>query len=103
MCSVKTNKHDSVIPGEGSAIISSRVNHGHLQKHTPVLFEPDELAPWPSGLIILETLLAFKPGNSNHIKVEVRNTTNHDIALQNRTLIRRLQLVQSVTPVEVKL
>ena len=32
LCSVKTNKHDSVIPRESSAIISCRVNHGHLQK-----------------------------------------------------------------------
>ena len=103
LCSVKTNKHDSVIPRESSAIISCRVNHGHLQKRTPVLFEPDELAPWPSGLIIPEALLALKPGNSNHIKVEVRNTSNHDITLKNRTPIGRLQLVQSVTPVEVKL
>ena len=103
LCSVKTNKHDSVIPRESSAIISCRVNHGHLQKRTPVLFEPDELAPWPSGLIIPEALLALTPGNSNHIKVEVRNTSNHDITLKNRTSIGRLQLVQSVTPVEVKL
>ena len=103
LCSVKINKHDSVIPRESNAIISCRVNHGHLQKRTPVLFEPDELAPWPSGLIIPEALLALKLGNSNHIKVEVRNTSNHDITLKNRTPIGRLQLVQSVTPVEVKL
>ena len=63
LCSVKTNKHDSVIPRESSAIISCRVNHGHLEKRTPVLFEPDELAPWPSGLIIPEALLTLKPGN----------------------------------------
>ena len=52
-----------------------------------------------------EVILAinFKPRTSNHIKVEVRNTTNHDITLQNRTPIGRLQLVQSMTPVEVKL
>ena len=92
-----------MIPRESSAIISCRVNRGHLQKLTPVLFEPDQLAPWPSGLIIPETLLALMPGNSNHIKMDVRNTTNHDITLQNRTPMRRLQLVHSVTPVEVKL
>ena len=53
--------------------------------------------------MIPEALLALKPGNSNHIKMEVRNTSNHDITLKNRTSIGRLQLVQSVTPVEVKL
>ena len=35
--------------------------------------------------------------------MKVRNTSNHDITLKNRTPIGRLQLVQSVTPIEVKL
>ena len=61
------------------------------------------MAPWPSGLIIQETLVALKPGKSNVIKVEVINSTEHDITLRNRTPIGRLELVQSVTPVEVKL
>ena len=79
------------------------MNHGLIDKRTPVLFEPDELAPWPSGLIIQETLVALKPGKSNIIKVEVINSTEHDITLWNCTPIGRLELVQSVTPVEVKL
>ena len=88
---------------ETSTIVSCRVNHGPIDKRTPVLFEPDELAPWPSGLIIQETLVALKPGKSNVIKVEVINPTEHDITLLNGTPIGRLELVQSVTPVEVKL
>ena len=79
------------------------MNHGPIDKKTPVLFEPDELAPWPSGLIIQETLVALKPGKSNVIKVEVINSTEHDITLLNCTPIARLELVQSVTQVEVKL
>ena len=103
LCSVKTNKHDYVVPKKTSTIISCRVNHGPIDKRTPVLFEPDELAPWPSGLIIQETLVALKPGKSNVIKVEVINSTEHDITLRNCTPIGRLEPVQSVTPVEVKL
>ena len=69
-----------------------------------VLFEPEETSHWPSGLTFNETLLSVKPGKSvNQIHVEAINTTNHDIVLPNRTLIGRLQLVQSVTPVQVKL
>ena len=100
---MKTNKRDYVVPKKTSAIVSHRVTHGPIDKRTPVLFEPDELAPWPSGLIIQETLVALKPGKSNVIKVEVINSTEHDITLLNRTPIGRLELVQSVTPVEVKL
>ena len=97
------NKHDYVVPKKTSTIVSCRVNHGPIDKRTPVLFKPDELAPWPSGLIIQETLVALKPGKSNVIKVEVINSTEHNITLLNRTPIGRLELVQSVAPVEVKL
>ena len=37
------------------------------------------------------------------MQVEVKNTTKHDIVLRNRTALGRLQLIQSATPVEVKL
>ena len=103
LCSVKTNKRDYVVPKKTSRIVSCRVNHDPIEKRTPVLFEPDELAPWPSGLIIQETLVALKSGKSNIIKVEVINSTEHDITLLNHTPIGRLELVQSVTPVEVNL
>ena len=100
---MKTNKHDYVVPKKTGAIVSGRVNHGPIEKRTPVLFEPDELAPWPSGLIIQVTLVALKSGKSNVIKEEVINSTEHDITLLNRAPIGRLELEQSVTPVEVKL
>ena len=105
LCSVKMNKRDYVVPKKTSTIVSCRVNHGPIDNRAPapLLLEPDELAPWPSGLIIQETLVALKPGKSNVIKVEVINSTEHDITLLNRTPIGRLELVQSVTPVEVKL
>ena len=36
------------------------------------------------------------------MNIEITNNTNHAIVLPGRTLLGRLQLVQSVTPVEVK-
>ncbi|CAB3987572.1 Hypothetical predicted protein [Paramuricea clavata] len=42
-------------------------------------------------------------GKSSRVEVEVKNTTKHDIVLRNRTVPGRLQLIQSVTQVEVKL
>ena len=48
-------------------------------------------------------MVALKPGKSNIIKVEVINSPEHEITLLNHTPIGRLELVQSVTPVEVKL
>ena len=66
--------------------ISCRVNHGPIASRTPVIFKPDELRPWPTGLVIPEKLLVVKQGKSSQIKVEVINTTNHDILLPNRTV-----------------
>ena len=103
LCSVKTSKRNVVIPKGKCLKIPCRVNHGPVDQTISVLFEPEETSPWPSGLTFNETLLSVKPGKSNQIHVEAINTTNHDIVLPNRTLIGRLQLVQSVTPVEVKL
>ena len=98
----KSSKKDYMIPKGETMNISCRVNHGPITSCTPVIFEPDELHPWPSGLVIPEKLLAVKQGKSSQIEIEVTNTTKHDILLPNRTVLGRIELVQSVTPVEVK-
>ncbi|CAB4037594.1 Retrovirus-related Pol poly from transposon, partial [Paramuricea clavata] len=69
----------------------------------PVLFEADENGHWPGGLQVSDNLLTVKAGKASKIEVEIRNTTKHDISLKGRTVLGRLQLVQSVAPVEVKL
>ena len=79
------------------------MNTGPLGKPTPVLFEDDENGQWPSGLHVSDTLLTAMAGKSSRVEVEVKNTTKHDIVLRNRMVLGRLQLIQSVTPVEVKL
>ena len=71
--------------------------------NVPVLFEPDELSQWPTGLEIYETLKTVKKGSVSRIDIEVHNTSDHDITLPRRTLLGRLQLIKSVTPMEVKL
>ena len=73
-----------------------------LDSNVQVVFEPDEEETWPSGLSMSETLLRIKGGSSNQVKLEVRNDSNHDIVLKNRTLVGRLELGRSITPVDVK-
>ena len=73
-----------------------------LDSNVQAVFEPDEEETWPSGLSMSETLLRIKGGSSNQVKLEVRNDSNHDIVLKNRTLVGRLKLVHSITPVDVK-
>jgi hypothetical protein len=74
-----------------------------VQRDSPVLFEPNEEANWPSGLTIQETLTTIKMGKSSIIDIPVSNTTGRDIVLPKRLELGRLQLVRSVTPLEVKL
>ena len=52
---------------------------------------------------VSDTLLTVKRGKSSRVEIEVRNTTRHDIQLRGRTVLGRLQLVQSVVPIDVKL
>ena len=44
----------------------------------------------------------MKQGKSIQIEIKVTNTTKHDILLPNQSVLGRSELVQSVTPVEVK-
>ena len=102
VCFVKTVKRDITI-SKGSVVnVPCRANTGMLDSYVQFVFEPDEEETWPSGLSVSETLLKIKGGSSNQIKLEVRNDSSHDIVLKNRTLVGRLELVHSITSVEVK-
>lgn len=102
LCFLKTIKRDITLPPKESQRVTCRANTGPVERNTPVLFEPDEASPWPNGLDISETLLTVKKGKSSQVNIEITNNTNHAIVLPGRTLLGRLQFVQSVTPVEVK-
>ena len=82
-------------------LVTCRVNTGPLGKATPVIFEPDENGQFSPGLEIQESLPTVKGGKLSKIEIDVCNTTKHDIVLQSRTVLGRLQLVQSVLPVDV--
>ena len=83
--------------------ISCRVNHGPIDSEILVLFEPEENEELPYGLVVSESLLSLKPGKSSVVKFEVKNVSKHAIVLPKRTFLGRIQLVQSVTPLDVKL
>ena len=103
LCTLRTPKKATVIPQGQSTKVPCRANTGPVTSNTPVLFEPDELSLWPAGLEIYETLKTVKKGSVSRIEIEVHNTSQHDIVLPGRTQLERLQLVKSVTPMEVKL
>ena len=67
-----------------------------------MLFEPDHEMNLPPGLEVHESLITLKRENCEKIGIYVMNTSAHDIILKGRTEIGVLQLVRSVTPVELK-
>ena len=103
LCCIKTTKRDTTIPPKQSLRVTCRANTGPVGRPKPVLFQPDETNPWPNCLEISERLVTVKKGKSTQVDIDITNNTNHEIVLKGRTPLGRLQLVQSVTPVEVKI
>ena len=50
-----------------------------------------------------EAPVTLNQGKSSIVDIPVTNTTQHDIVLPSRVILGHLQLVRSVTPLEVKL
>ena len=100
-CQVKTVKKNVIIPKKSAVKVTCKANTGTQPAKIPVLFEPEETEPWPSGLSVSETLLTVKGGNSCQFKLDVVNETDHDIVLGKHTCLGRLELVRSVTPMDV--
>lgn len=103
LCIVKTVKQDVTIPKGKHVLLTCRANTGSLDVDTPALFEPELDGTLPAGLEIHETIVRLKHGKSCRVELEIYNNTNHDISVKGRTVVGRLHLVRSVTPVEVKL
>ena len=100
---MKTIKHDVVVPRKTTVGIKCRANTGPVEKRIPVFFEPSSEQAWPSSLQITEELLTIPHGSSCRVKINVSNTSNHEITFNKRTVLGTLQLVKSVTPQEVRL
>ena len=103
ICKVRTGRRDVVIPRDSMITVGCRATTGPVNKLTPVLFEPNELAQLPEGLEVNGTLLNVKPGKSSKVQIAVHNGTDHDILLKSRTPLGVLQAVKSVTTADVRL
>ena len=103
--SPEISKKPFVVPKGQTVQKPSRANTGPISRRIPVLFEPDELGHWTTGLMVHvhEALTTVNNGNTSIIDLQVTNNTDHNITLPGGTVLGRLQLVRSVTPVEVRL
>ena len=101
--SVKTSKRDFVIPKNKTVEVPCRANLSLNEKRTPVIFEPHVNPDMPDGLCVTEAVLNLKGGSCQLFNLQIVNSTNHDILLPGRTQLGSMQLVRSITPVDVKI
>ncbi|CAB4023692.1 Hypothetical predicted protein [Paramuricea clavata] len=99
LCTIKSPKNDFVIPAKKTFKVNCRANTGPVEETTLVLFEPDELTTWPNGLSVHQTVTTVKQGSTSQVKIDVTNTTNHDIVVRKYTVLGSLQLIKSIIPV----
>ena len=98
---LKNGKRNLTVPRGQAVTVPCRINCGSLEERTPMLFEPDPGMPWPADLEVVEQLPTLPRGSPHRVNITVRNPSKHDVVLGRRTLLGHLQLVQSVTPLEV--
>ncbi|CAH3182832.1 unnamed protein product [Porites lobata] len=85
LCQVKSSKKPQILPAGQTVHLPCRANTGPIHRKTPVLFEPDELATWPSGSVH-ESLTTVKEGNATILSVTVTNNTNHNTTRPGRVV-----------------
>ena len=101
--SVKTSKRDCIIPKNKTAEIPCTANLSLNEKQTPVIFEPHVNPDVPDGLSVTEAVLNLKGGPCQLFNLQIVNSTDRDILLPGRTQLGSMQLVCSITPVDVKI
>ena len=97
---VKTSKNPLIIAKNSSSKVTCRVNVEPMSKSTMFFFEPNDMETWPSGLDVSQDLILLKM-NENRVSIHVTNHTIHDINLQGRLEIGRLEQARSVTELDV--
>lgn len=90
------------VPRGQTVSVACHVDYGPLDEKTPVLFEPAQEPTWPADLELSEQLLSLPRGLPRKVNIKVHNPKRHDIILGRHTPLGSLQLVQSITPLEVR-
>ena len=81
LCLVKSTKKPHIVLAGETVHLPCRTNTGPIHRKTPVIFEPDELATWPSGLAVHQSLATVKEGDATILSVTVTNTSPYLVEL----------------------
>ena len=99
---VRSSKKNVTL-GAGEAMkLKCRAPVGYLDSDTPVLFQPDVLQEWPEALKLNEQLLMLRKGTCAKVIISIVNSSGHKVVIPANTMFGHLELVNSVTPVDVR-
>ena len=101
----KMVKTGHIVKKNSSSVVTLKINTVHVEKRTPVLFEPSlesELL-FDDRLVFGEQLIMLKKGVNQKIKVSVVNTSDRDIEIPARMIVGDIEMVSTVTPMAVRL
>ena len=64
-----------------------------------MMFESAMESHCPDGLVVFPCLVAVPCGASKVVKIEIQNSTQHDIYLSQRTVLGRVEKIADIRPV----
>ena len=101
-CEVKLGRKDVLVPAGKYTILTGRAHPGPVTKEMTVMFEPDIQQGWPDDLQMDESVVKVPKGSCCKISILVSNNGHRDLTIKRRTVLGRLQLIQSVIPGDLK-
>ena len=101
---VKSIKKKVIIPKKSSKKIPCRVKTGPMHEGVPVAFMPSVNNELSDGLRLSETVILLNSGGKSQIvDIPITNYSSKDVVVYPRTTMGYLELVSSITPLDVKL
>ena len=100
LAKVMTYKSGALIRVRSNISIPCRLDGEMVDKRTPALFEPVFDGAFAKDLKVKDTIVNLKKG-SKRMFVTVTNDSDRDVKLDGNTWMGDLQLVSSITPVQV--
>lgn len=99
---VKIGRQHVVIPAGRTKEVKCCVRTSLLPIKQEVLFELDGTQGWSDGLNIPNTIITLQRGTWSQTTLPVTNHTGHDITLNPRTMLGRVQGIKAIYPADVK-
>ena len=99
---VKVKGKNRIVPAGCIVEVTYNANIGNLSQTQPMIFQQEE-TELAEGLDCTDSIIMMKKGVNNYFKVPVVNSSDHDIILKKNMIMGRVEPIESLVPLEVKL